>query len=84
MTDTSNPTTPAAPKPKWFLQSKTIWGMIAMVLPILLPMMGVSFNATDIGLVNSTVDQAFQVIGTVLVLYARFKDGTPLTATPPG
>jgi hypothetical protein len=81
MTDTSTPPIPPA-KPKWFLQSKTIWGVIVMAVPMVLPMIGINLGADGAALISSAGDQVLQAIGTGLVLYARFKDGSTLTATP--
>ncbi len=66
---------------KIFLASKTLWGLVVMALPVLLPMVGVSFTIDDTALVGDTADKVFQAIGMLLALWGRFTAKTALTAT---
>ncbi len=66
---------------KIFLASKTLWGLVIMALPVLLPMIGVSFGIDDTAIVNETMDKIFQAIGMALALWGRFSAKTALTAT---
>jgi hypothetical protein len=60
---------------KLFLKSKTIWGVIVMALPMLLPAFGVSLAADDTTLITSTGDLVLQTVGALLAVYGRFKAG---------
>lgn len=71
-------------EPKWFVRSKTLIGLLLTMLPVLLPMIGISFDAADQALVGDFADKVIQLTGAALIVYARFKDGSQLTVTPPG
>jgi len=60
---------------KFFLKSKTIWGVIVMALPALLPVLGISLGADDTALITATGDQVMTAIGGLIAVYGRFKAG---------
>ena len=64
---------------KWFLKSKTIWGVIISIIPTLLPAFGVSFSADDVALVSSFGDTVMQTVGAILAIYGRVKAKDTLT-----
>lgn len=66
---------------KIFLASKTLWGVVVMALPVLLPLVGISFTVDDTAFVNTNVDMIFQAVGAILALVGRFTAKTSLTAT---
>lgn len=83
MTDTSG--TPATEQqPKWFLQSKTIWGIIVMLIPSLANLLGVSIPLEDVQSIRDGVlkiaEAAMTVSGAVLAVYGRFKAKRPIKA----
>jgi hypothetical protein len=53
-----------------------------MALPIVLPMLGVNLGSDGASLISGIGDQLFQAVGAALILFARVKDGSGLTATP--
>ena len=67
---------------KWFLQSKTVIGILIPVIIQVLPLVGISLSADDTALINSTVDQLIQLAGLALALYGRFVATDKLTVTP--
>ena len=67
---------------KIFLASKTLWGLVMMALPVLLPMVGVSFTLDDTTVVGDTVDKVFQAVGMLIALWGRFTAKTALTIKP--
>jgi uncharacterized protein (TIGR02594 family) len=73
------PTSEMAAPPKWWLASKTVWGVgitfASTVLPVILSFYGIHITAAD---VTTLGDKAFDVIqiagglvGTILALYGR-------------
>jgi hypothetical protein len=60
---------------KFFLKSKTVWGVIVMALPTLLPVLGVNLGQDETALITSTGDQFVTAIGGLLAIYGRFKAG---------
>ena len=60
---------------KFFLKSKTIWGVIVMAMPALLPVFGVTLGADDTALITQAGDQVMAAIGAVLAVYGRFQAG---------
>ncbi len=69
-------------EPKWFLKSKTIWGVVISILPALLPVLGLSFSADDTVLISNSGDAIIQAIGAVIAIYGRFVATGPATITP--
>ena len=69
-------------EPKWFLQSKTILGLIVSVLPALLPALGISFSGDDVGLVNNLVDSLMPFGGAAFAAYGRFVSTTQVKLAP--
>lgn len=63
---------------KFFLKSKTVWGVILMLLPVL-PAIGAAVGFTvgteDTALITEAGDALLQSIGAVLTLYGRHKAG---------
>ena len=57
---------------KFFLASKTIWGVIIMALPALLPLVGVSFGPDDTAMVNDAADKVFQAAGGLIAIWGRW------------
>jgi len=66
---------------KIFLKSKTVWGVIVMVLPTLLPMLGLNLVGDDASLITNTGDALMTFIGGVLAIYGRVKADTSITLT---
>ena len=66
---------------KFFLMSKTLWGVIVMALPVVLPLFGVSFGFDETALIGDTADKVFSAVGAILALWGRFSAKTTLTAT---
>lgn len=70
-------------KPKWFLQSKTILGIIIMLVPSVANLFGVSIPVDQVetlrdGLLK-IVEAAMTVAGAGLAVYGRFKAKRPIT-----
>lgn len=65
---------------KYYLKSKTIWGIIVMILPVLLPLLGVSLGADDTALITDAGDKVMIAIGAVLATYGRIKATEDLSA----
>ena len=64
---------------KIFLASKTIWGVIIMALPALLPLAGVSFGVDDTTVVNDAADKVFQAAGALIAIWGRWSASTKLS-----
>ena len=64
---------------KIFLASKTIWGVIIMALPALLPLAGISFGVDDTAVVNEMADKIFQAVGAVIAVWGRWSASTKLS-----
>jgi|2_EtaG_2_1085320.scaffolds.fasta_scaffold00309_21 hypothetical protein len=60
---------------KWFVKSKTIWGVVVMALPALLPAVGVNLTGDDTTLITSTGDSLLQTVGGALAIWGRFSAG---------
>jgi hypothetical protein len=58
---------------KFFLKSKTIWGVIVMALPALLPLAGVGSETGT--LITATGDGLIQAAGAALAIYGRQQAG---------
>jgi len=56
-------------KRKHILRSKTIWGVLITLAPVLGPLVGVS--ADEAVLVTQTVDNLIQVFGAALAVFGR-------------
>ena len=63
---------------KFFLASKTIWGVIIMALPALLPLVGISFGPDDTTVVNDAADKVFQAVGALITIWGRWSATTSL------
>lgn len=63
---------------KFFLASKTIWGLIIAALPTLAPLVGLSLTADDASMLGSHVDGVIQAAGFLLALWGRVKADKPL------
>ena len=55
---------------KIFLKSKTVWGVIVMALPVILPLFGVNIDTSAIG---GAGDQILTAVGAILAIYGRVK-----------
>ena len=66
---------------KIFLASKTVWGVVLIALPQILPLLGISFTADDTSLLTTTGDQVFQAIGGLIVVWGRWSATTKLSIT---
>ncbi len=66
---------------KIFLASKTVWGVVLIALPQILPLLGISFTADDTSLLTTTGDQVFQAIGALIVVWGRWSASTKLSIT---
>jgi|TARA_B110000908_G_scaffold88114_1_gene105056 hypothetical protein len=60
---------------KFFLKSKTLWGVIVTLLPVLLPILGVTFAEGSESLITETGDAFVQLLGAALAVYGRFDAG---------
>jgi|14_taG_2_1085336.scaffolds.fasta_scaffold12387_2 hypothetical protein len=63
---------------KFFLKSKTIWGVIMMVVPQVLPiatLFGLPIGDGDVALLGSFGDAALETVGAGLAIYGRFQAG---------
>ena len=67
---------------KFFLQSKTIIGILIPVLVQVLPMIGVSFSADDAALFGNLIDRIIELAGVALAVYGRFVAKDELSVTP--
>lgn len=63
---------------KSFIASKTVWGIILISVPQLLPLFGITFTADDTAMLGDTGDKVFQAVGALLALYGRFAAKTTL------
>lgn len=69
---------------KFFLKSKTVWGVIMLVAPQILPiaaLFGLPFGGDDVTLLGTFGDAALETVGAGLAIYGRFKAGG-VTLTP--
>lgn len=64
---------------KWFLKSKTLWGVIIMALPGLLQVFGVSLTADEHAALGQMGDKVLEALGAALAIYGRFVAGGSLT-----
>lgn len=71
-------------KPKWLLQSKTIWGGILMMLPTIASILGIELSSDQVGAVAALADELFEFIGFSLVAYGRITASAPVTITGKG
>ena len=60
---------------KFFLKSKTIWGIIVMIIPSLGPLLGISFGADEAALITQTGDSVISAFGALLATWGRFAAG---------
>lgn len=67
---------------KWFLQSKTIIGILIPVLVQVLPLVGVSFSAEDGQLISNFADQLIGAAGLALAIYGRWVAKDQLSVLP--
>lgn len=66
---------------KVFLKSKTVWGVIIMALPQLLPLFGVDFSADDASALNADMQAIVAAVGGLLALWGRVSAKARLTVT---
>ena len=67
---------------KWVVQSRTILGIVTMLMVTFAPMLGLSFSETDVGFINQQFDAVLIGLGGVLGIYGRLKAVTAVTALP--
>ena len=63
---------------KWFLKSKTIWGIIMMIAPQALPLaalVGIPVMEGDVSLLGNFGESALSTVGAGLAIFGRFKAG---------
>jgi hypothetical protein len=63
---------------KFFLKSKTIWGVIMIVAPQILPiaaLFGLPVGGDDVTLLGNFGDAALETVGAGLAIYGRFQAG---------
>jgi hypothetical protein len=65
---------------KWFLQSKTIIGVLIMLLVQLAPLLGFQFTNEDGEQVIKHLDAILTAIGALLAIWGRWTASEPLTA----
>ncbi len=58
---------------KNFLASKTIQGIFITVLPIILPLIGISFSAEDGAMLSQNIDAIISALGAIYAFYGRMK-----------
>ncbi len=56
---------------KNFLSSKTIQGILITVLPIILPLIGISFSADDGAVLSQNIDAIISAVGAIWATYGR-------------
>lgn len=74
---------------KWFLKSKTIWGVIitgaSTLIPVFGPLIGLDVSPTDIIEVGTSITDVItalgQAAGIILTIYGRFKSTGPVTVS---
>ena len=66
--------------------SKTIWGAVIMVLPILLPLVGINVSegdiATGVSKVQTVLNSGLELFGFAMVIIGRMKARGPATILP--
>ena len=67
---------------KFFLQSKTVAGILLTAFVALAPQFGLSFTNDDSALVSSLVDALIQAATLALALFGRFKATSTLKVKP--
>lgn len=71
-----------ATQDKFVLKSKTVWGVILMVAPTLLGLVGVQFPEDMANDLDQIIVGAIEVIGMALALWGRWNATTSLTVLP--
>ncbi len=69
-------------QPKWFIASKTLLGVVATILPTLLPLFGIGLDPNDGVLFTDLADKIIMFAGAALAVYGRFVASGSLSATP--
>ena len=64
----SKPKNTSMPSKKGLVQSKTIWGGVAMLLPTILGMFGVNVSEGDL---LAVLESGSQLVGAILVVWGR-------------
>lgn len=67
---------------KFFLSSKTIWGIIMMFLPTLFQMVGWQWDAANAADIEKAFGYGMEFVGAILAIYGRVVADKPLAATP--
>lgn len=60
---------------KWFALSKTLWGAIIAILPILGPQLGLHLTDNDVHLINQNADDIVSALGAIVVVIDRVVNG---------
>lgn len=66
---------------KFFVKSKTIWGLTVAFAIGVLPVLGVSFTAEDSVLFTELFDSILQTASLAFAAYGRVVASAPLTVT---
>lgn len=66
---------------KWYLKSKTTWGIIVGALPVLAQLIGLGLGSDDIELISDTGDAILTAAGMLFAAYGRFVAKEPLSFT---
>lgn len=75
--------------PKFFMASKTIWGVIVMVIPTVSAFLGYDWSAQDAADLNAVgtglgaiAEKGFEVVGLAITIYGRFVASGALKLKP--
>lgn len=67
---------------KFWLKSKTIWGVVLMALPTLFSALGLEWQQSDGATIEKFVGYGVEVVGFILAVWGRKNATKPLVATP--
>lgn len=67
---------------KFFLSSKTLWGIALMILPMLFQVFGWQWDAANAGDLEKAFGYGAELVGAILAIYGRVVADKPLVATP--
>lgn len=70
--------------PKSALRSKTIWGVIVMILPPVLGLLGFEITVADAEGAATAIDGIVSGIGAILAIWGRISASRPVTLTGAG
>lgn len=67
---------------KFFLNSKTLWGIVMMILPTVFQFFGWQWDAANAGDIEKAFGYGVELVGAILAVYGRVVATKPLSATP--